>query len=96
MKKIKSSIPLLDLKGKELKNGEDIFTLGRAISGLLSSKSGKFGNMKSWILAKRFYTEEEVEIDEADFEILEGTVKDDQSYTPLVLGQILEYFQTLK
>lgn len=90
MKKINATKPILSLDGDSIKiNGAD-FHIGNAIANILTGKPNKFGPLKSWILAKRFYSESEIEIDEADFGTLVGIIETNDHYGAIVLGQILE------
>lgn len=93
MKKIKTTTPLTTLEGKILKTSNDDssdFTLGKAISNILISRPNKLGALKSWVLAKRFAYEYEVQLDDADFQDVREIVAQDQGFNYLVLGQCLE------
>lgn len=94
--KIKTKDPIVDLSGKETK-GEDgkIFTIGRAISDiLLAAKEG--GKMKLFVMAQKFHTEKEVELDNADLELIKKSVETSSVYNNLVTGQILVGLSKLK
>ena len=77
----------MSLDNVPLKVGEEELTLGKAISNILvSDESG--GKMKLWILAQKFYKEEEMDLDSSDFVLVKTAVQKSKIYTVLVLGQI--------
>lgn len=93
-KKINCDLPLKDLSGKEIPDGEGVFTLGKALSNVvITNKSG--GKMKLYSLGTKFYAGGEVELDAADFALVMGAVKSDEVYNALVGGQIETILESL-
>lgn len=93
--KILTKEVLKDLGGKEIKNNENLFTVGEAIANILSgSESG--GKMKLYILATKLYQDKEVEVDEADMGVIKMAIESCKTYTPLITGQLLVLLENLK
>lgn len=93
--KIKTTNPILNLKGEPLKDGDDTFTVGQAISSILTShESG--GKMKLFVLAKDFYSKPTVEIDSADLALIKSAVESTKIYNALVSGQLLVMLESVK
>ena len=87
--KIKTNEAIKDLAGKAIKNKDDVFTVGTALSNiLLEAKVG--GKMKLFILAKKCFENKEVEVDDADYAVIKQAVEATELYTNLVTGQILQ------
>ena len=73
------------------------FTVGKAIANILvSSKSKKFDHFKSWELGKKFYNQITIELDDSDFKAIEAIIGEDQAYSSLILGQVLEAMNNAK
>lgn len=80
---INTKTKLKDLKGKELE-----LTAGDALGNILvSHKCG--GKMKVFVLAQKFATQDSVDIDAADLALTKKAIEEDESYLPLVTGQLL-------
>lgn len=95
--KIKTTKAIVNFKGIAIKDNDEDFTVGKAISNiLLNSKSG--GKMKIFILAKKFYDEKEVEVDAADLNLIKSEIEkaDPQVSNMLVTGQLLIMLDGLK
>ncbi len=86
--KIDTSTILKNLVGESLKEGSEDCTLGMAIGGiLLGGEEG--GKMKLFTLAQKFYTAKGiVEVDTADFHLIESCVKNTKVSPVLVSGQV--------
>lgn len=80
---IKTNIKLKDLADKEID-----LTVGQAIANVLVSDDAG-GKMKSFVLAKRFYSSESMDVDEADLSLVKSAIERNKSYTPLITGQLL-------
>jgi len=96
--KINTKIAIKDLAGNPIPTGKDDktdFTLGMALSNILVDTT-KGGKMKLFILAQKIYSDEEVEIDEADLAIIKSAVEETENYNNLVNGQILQILSGLK
>lgn len=100
MKKMNVTKPITTLDGRPVIMSEadkTEFTVGRAIANaLLVTKSKKFDAFKSYSLAKRFYEDTEVDVDDSDFTNLIEIIKEDQTYGNLVIGQIIEFLNQHK
>lgn len=84
--KINTQRKLVDLKGKPF---ADNATIGDVIGDVLS-RSTIGGQMKLYILAKRFAKAEgSLELDAADLELVKKALEDSRNI-PLVTGQVLE------
>ena len=90
--KIKTKEAIKDLAGKDIKNKDDFFTVGIALSNiLLEAKVG--GKMKLFILAKKCFEEKEIDVDDADLAIIKQAVEATEQYTNLVTGQLLQLLE---
>lgn len=85
---IKINTPLKLLSGKPIPTEDGDLTLGVAIANILSNTK-KGGAMKLFILAQKFFSQDSVEIDEADLKLVESAVESSESYFTVVTGQIL-------
>ncbi len=84
--KINTKIAIKDLSGKEVKDGEKVFTLGQALSNIVvGAKEG--GKMKLYILATKLFQDDTVEVDESDLNLIKSAVKSTEVYGALVAGQ---------
>ncbi len=94
--KINTKTPLKTLKGEVINGATDQeFTIGDAISNILaSSETG--GKLKLFILAQKFATEDQVEVDSADLGLIKSAVEGSKAYTPLVSGQVLQILEDIK
>lgn len=86
---------LVNLAGEDLKVGEEKLTLGKAIANILLADQTQ-GKMKLWILAQKFYKEEEIDLDAADLILVKIAVQKSQAYGAIVAGQIEEILEQLK
>jgi len=95
--KINSKEVLKTLEGEELKSGEDVFTMGKVLSEILLTDKTE-GKMKLYALAQRFYAEDTVELDKADFALVKETVKRSTTYNgnALILGQTMTILEGMK
>lgn len=85
------------LNGQEIKlpdNLDQPFTHGFALANIiLANKSKKFDAFKAFKLAERaFASKESEELDDADFQKIKEIVLSDESYSPLITGQLIEAF----
>lgn len=95
MKKINLDQVLIDLKGEEIKDGENGFTMGKALANImLASKEG--GKMKLYILGTKFYTGGNAELDASDFSLVLKTVKASEAYGSLIVGQVETILESYK
>lgn len=84
---IKTSQILKNLKGEELKDGEEPFTLGIALGNILAS-SQEGGKMKMFLLATKLAQNKSVEVDSADLGVIKKAVESTKIYSALVAGQV--------
>jgi len=92
--KIKTAQVLTSLDGKALKTEGSELTVGNAIASMLLAPRSEreiyhFDKVKSFVLAKKFYSDDEVDIDDADNKKLTDTIESDSTFGPVVSGQIL-------
>ncbi len=92
---IKTNAVLVDLKGNELKQGPDNFTVGEAL-GLILTNAQEQGKFKLYTLAKKFTTDESVDLDVADLALVKRLVEADKSLNTLVDGQLLDILEGLE
>lgn len=84
---IQADTILKDFAGKELKQDGENLTLGKALSNcLLTSKEG--GKMKLYLLAQKLFSQDKVEVDESDFNLIKNCAERSEIYNALVAGQI--------
>lgn len=86
--KIEANRALTNFDGKPLQNGAEEFKVGHALANILVSAQAN-GKMKMFVLAKRFYDEKSVELDDADLSLVKKLVEETAVYNTLVTGQIL-------
>lgn len=67
------------------------FTLGKGISNILTvpRKTKTLDPMKVYILAQKFYNDDVVELDDADFKAVKTIIETNEGYGALLTGQIL-------
>lgn len=89
--KINTKTPLKTLKGDVISE----LNVGDAIANILaSSETG--GKLKLFILAQKFATEDQVEVDSADLGLIKTAVESSKVYTVLVTGQVLQILEEVK
>ena len=68
-------------------------TLGKVLANILLTvrEDKQFDPLKCYVLAQSFYTEKSFEIDSADLNKLIKMVETDKVFSPLILGQTLQY-----
>lgn len=74
-----------DLEGKDIAET----SIGKTIARILSNDKSS-DPLRSFLLAKDFYTKDEVELNSADQKFVADAVKATVQFTPLAIGQILE------
>jgi len=89
---INTKAGIKDLAGKDILNKEEVFTIGEAVANILINSELK-GVYKTYVLAKKFYNDKKVELDEADVLLVKEAVEASKSYTVLVKGQLLEVLE---
>lgn len=95
--KLNMSRPIQSLIGDPILDGKEPLTIGKVLAAILANEKGAhFKPIKAWALAQRFFTSDEVALDFDDFENLKKTLEESAAWTPLVIGQIGEYFTSLK
>lgn len=86
--KILTKTTIKDLAGKDLMIDDKVFTVGDAVSHiLLLAPAG--GKLKMFNLAQKFYSDEEVSLDDADTALVKNSVETTEQYSNLVCGQLL-------
>lgn len=87
--KINAKETIKNMDGEDAKGAEGVvLTVGMAIANvLLSAKEG--GKMKMFVLAKKFWDDKMVEVDEADLSMIKIAVEKTDIYNTLVIGQLL-------
>lgn len=97
MKNIDCTKQLLALNGEVIKGpeGKD-YMVGEALANLiLSDKSSAFDQFKKYMVAKKFYTQKHVELDQPDFDKVFGIIKANADGNAVLVGQIWEYLSEL-
>ena len=99
---IDSKYAIKDLAGENIKDPENqdkLYTLGIFLSTfLMSAKQPLTGisAMKAWGWAQKFFKEEKVVLDVADFNSLKKALEGSVNSPMFALGQTLELFEELK
>jgi hypothetical protein len=83
--KISTTSFLKDLDGSDLKD----LSVGKTLAGIVGSQTKAVDPMKNFILAQKFYTQDEVEIDVSDLNLVKECVKTSDRFTSIVTGQLL-------
>lgn len=95
--KIDCTIPLVNLRGEILEVEGEQVTIGKAISNILINHRGKtLPPEKIWLLSQKLFNENFVELDKSDFHKMKEIINQDQSFGPLVQGQLALYLNELK
>jgi hypothetical protein len=90
---------LKNLAGEPLVVGEEVYTLGQALSNItmLAEEGNK---MKLFILAQKFFEQDSIELDASDLVLVKKVVANSKAYPGvLVLGQcalLLEGLEEIK
>ena len=88
-----------NLRGEEIKNEEGLLTLGQVLANLvLLPNEGKkgFRPLPAYELAKKFYSEPEVDLGLSDFVQLKELIETNNAYMILVTAQTLEMLENAK
>lgn len=85
MKKVDLNVPFIGLDGVEIPETN----AGKLLANSLAASS-KGDVLKSWSLAQRLYSGEELELDPADIQLLKDFVNNSEGFTVLAKAQILE------
>lgn len=93
--KIQTNQTIKVLTGEVMKDGEHDVTFGKVVGTMLANSKSGADPVKLWILAEKFYTQDEIEIDEADMTIVENAIKEAE-FIPLVKGQALQMLRDAK
>lgn len=91
---MKLSQALYNLNGEPLMYDEKVLSLGSAIAYCLLGR--KSDPHKSYLLAVKLHTEEDMELDNADLSFIKDTLSSSTTFTPIVTGQILELLNQSK
>ncbi len=73
-----------DLDGNDIKG----ISVGKAIASILASEKTA-DPLRSFALAQKFYTEEDIELDASEKEYVTQLVTSNNSFSPLVTGQLI-------
>lgn len=94
--KLNTKQAIKQLDGKDAKDPTGkIFSIGEALSNILiSAKEG--GKMKMFILAQKAFEGKELDLDEADLNLIRKTIEQSEVYTNLVTGQLLILLENKK
>ena len=80
---------LLSLDGKELDHGDKHLTVGISLAQILVAGSNKDA-LRAYVLGKKLMDAEEVELDASEVNFIKTAIEENQTYTVLVKGQLLE------
>jgi len=102
MKKIDTKKVLVDLDGKPISldgTAGSEATVGMVLAHIFQVYKGKvFGGdpLKALELARSFYKKDSTSVDKADFIKIKEAIKEDERFTPIVLGQVMEALDEAK
>lgn len=97
MKKIGLIKEVVGFDGVAFKNGDKNMTVGFILSQVLGMHKGKRADsMKLWILAQKSYSQDILEVDDADFKVIQNVLKEDATFTPIILGQVEQVLDEAK
>lgn len=100
MAKIQTSVPIVNLNGDKIQSedGKNL-TIGVVLANIILSphanKKG-FRPLKSWELAQKLYKNPEVEVDNADFIQIKEIVENSDTFSTMVVAQVLEALEKIK
>ena len=86
--KINTKQVLTGFDSKPLPSENGDLTVSAVISKCLGAEKSP-DPLKAFILAQKFYTQDEVEVDASDKIFIKEAMRSSQFWTPLVIGQIL-------
>ncbi len=93
--KINTSKKVLTLKGEPYQSDGHDLKVGEVIAeALASSKMG--GKMKLYSLALKSFTTDEVELDAADVALIKQSLEACDTYSTIIIGQVLEEVENSK
>lgn len=87
--KIETTKVIKTLENKDVIFNDAPLTVGKAIAQILSTTKSE-DPTKSYILAKEFYTKEEVEITPEDVVFIKEKAKSSEMY-PFIVAQVIEH-----
>ena len=88
MSKLNFNVPLKQLDGTDIKEGDKPLTVGRLLSSQFASAT-KGDALKLFTWAQKLYAGEELELDPSDKDVFKEFVKNSESLTILVKAQAL-------
>jgi len=88
--KINTQTKLLDLKGKEIKDQQEVLTVGIILSNTLSLSQKN--PARCYLLAKKFATENEVDLKAEDV-VFVKEILEESKMSALIAGQIIEILE---
>lgn len=88
MSKLNFNVPLKQLDGTDVKDGDKPLTIGRLLSSQFAS-ANKGDALKLFTWAQKLYAGEELELDPSDKDVFKEFVKNSESLTILVKAQAL-------
>lgn len=99
--KINNQETLKDLNGdivKDSSNNNAPITVGKAIAGILTTpkQNSNFDPLKAYTLAQKFYSDKEVDLDEADMISLKKEIKENKGSHVVISGQLLKILNNIK
>lgn len=86
--KINTSQKVLTLKGDAYKNGTTDLTIGGVIAEALAA-SQEGNKMKLYTLAQRAFSEETMDVDDADISLIRKALEKCTTYNNIIIGQTL-------
>ena len=86
--KINTKKEIVDFDGNAIKNTM-VDGVGKVLAKILASEKNT-DPLRAFLLAKDFYTKDEVELNASDVKFVSDAVKASVNYTPLTQGQLLE------
>jgi len=95
--KLNFDFPIKDLNGQNIKeNGQEVHFY-KILGMSIMSPEIKIGDViKKFNLATKIYNDKEVDVDDADLQILKEIVKTSNVFVPLVQAQLLIYLNSIK
>ena len=81
-----------NLAGGEIKDGDGVLTVGRVLGAILATAKS-VDPLRSYVLAQKLYGGTSAELDASEVIFVEETIKRSETFTPLIVGQILEALQ---
>lgn len=93
--KIDTGKEVINLKNEPYRSDGNPLTVGQVIAEALASNPTG-GKMKMYLLAEAAYKNTSLEVDAADFAMIQKAVEGCSAYNNIIIGQVLSHLESVK